>query len=74
MIDDERFESVAAQVTALSVVVSALVETLQKSSLLKEAIHEYEQAALSDLPFETGEQKRFRNLVKERLSRFNESL
>jgi hypothetical protein len=70
MANEERFESVAAQVVALRIIVSAVIENFPERGVLGEAIQEHAKAVLSSLPTTTEDQKHFRDLAQEQLDYF----
>ena len=72
--DEERFETVAAQVLASHIVIAALVDLFPDPGLLRETIAKHAKGLLSLLPSETEEQREYVASVWRKLNVFSELL
>jgi hypothetical protein len=69
----QRLEAIAAQVTALRIIVTGLVDQLWTPQV-KTAIEEHARETLSALPTENEEQRAFCSYVKNELRDFLDAL
>ena len=72
--DEERFEHMAAEVTALRIMVSALTDFTPDPTLLHQTISKHAEHFVSVLPPMTEEQKQHIELVRRKLNTFSHLL